>query len=277
MAKENTFKGINSGRTFKRRRELGKGDWGTVYKVNERGKPYACKVPHRETEEPKLLLKKEAQIQNEVNHPYVSPVVLFDQSIQGNNDSPFLVTPLAKTDLAKYLKKHGPPSAEAAYSLCEGLADALNTFHKNGIVVSDIQPANILLYKDPKDARLTGKLSDFGGAAHINRNDEYLLATGDYEAPEFHTQARPQPTLDQYGWAAGIVHPVFTGRLGRPQPFERDIAKKMTPLYEAIEDIAARAMATNPNQRYPSMADLLDDLRVQRIKVQEKGKNKKIL
>jgi serine/threonine protein kinase len=161
------------------------------------------------------VLEKEAQVQSEGQHQAVTEIILFDRTVR--EDVPFLITRLAQSDMAQYMKKHGPFSFEDAYTLSLNTADAINNFHKKRIVVSDLQPANVLLFR-ARHGKLVGKLADFGGAVHLGIPEEYAIVSDDYAPPEF-GNVRSNFLFDVYGWAAGIVYPAFTGHVGFPMPF----------------------------------------------------------
>jgi serine/threonine protein kinase len=289
MNTESLIIGERSARIFVKGRIIGQGDLGTVYRAKEKNVAYALKLPLDEEIHTEML-EKEAAVQSEVLHPNITPVVLFDRQ----EETPFLVTPLASTNLKRFIQRNGRPTPEQAFSLSEDLGDALNTMHKSGIMHSDIKPSNILLYRNA--GRITGKLTDFGGALHIGDSQDTVWLSPAYAAPELDTFDFDNPltrAIDQYGWAAGIAYPTFTGRspFGNTvtredktytrdyqasyPPFETLIPKGMTLLHEAAEAVVTRALQKYPENRYASMEELLDDLRHRRAKAEE-GEKKQV-
>lgn len=286
MAKEALITGETSERQFILGRKLGSGDLGSVYRARENDTIYALKLPRYSdvNADEDQILTKEAIIQQELSpHPHISPVVLFDRcrdDLSPIEVSPFIVSPRASTDLSKFIRRKGALLFDQAYSLSEKLGGALAAAHSKNIVVCDLKPENVLLDLDRNASRITGKLTDFGGAAHIGNIDELWFADWDYAAPEFHEIPSPVDhsnlKVDQYGWASGIVYPSFTGHMGSPQPFQKTIPDRMNDLYEAVETVARRALAENPLERYAGgMEELLDDFSYRRIKVEEAQNRKR--
>ncbi len=303
MPYEKLISGEITGRTFQQGKRLGKGAWGSVYQARENTTRYAIKLPHLEEDEIiEENLIKEAAIQREVSHPNITPVVLFDyhrEALFSQRGTPFMVTPLARTDLWNLVDDQISP--ERAYALSEGVAHAVATLHDQGIVHADIKPKNILIYKHRRMG-IAGKLADFGGAVHVNENGairegEWFHMTHTYAAPEAIQSLSPTPAHDQYGWGLGVAYTAFTGiRLfgdeansdtihiehpsfnliqGKEKPlpsFELLIPQEMTHLHEAIEPVIRRAMQIDPQARYPTMDELLDDLRYRRRREEEKQK-----
>lgn len=147
---------------------------------------------------------------------------------------------------------------------------ALAHAHEKGIVHRDIKPQNIMLLADG-----TIKVTDFGIArfAHSETKTMTDKAIGSvhYISPE---QARGDDTDDKTDiYSVGVMmYEMLTGRL----PFEADSAvsvaimqmqadpKKLTEINESIpeglEDITLRAMQKEPEKRYQSAMEMLEDL-----------------
>jgi serine/threonine-protein kinase len=134
-----------------------------------------------------------------------------------------------------------------------------------GIVHRDVSPANVLI-----DVQGNIKLSDFGIAR--TADDEFLTQRGcfrgtlSYGAPEALQGAAPTPKMDQY--AAAVV---FYQTLAGSNPFKGDgqsetlnrvlnhvpppLATIRDDVPPAIDAALARALAKDPEQRFPSVAD----------------------
>lgn len=162
------------------------------------------------------------------------------------------------------------PPAQAA-SIGEKVARALAYAHDHGLVHRDVKPANILLGHDG-----VVKVADFGIAkaeetpSDLTRTGA-VLGTAAYVAPE---QILGEPlggACDQY--ALGCV--LFEALTGQ-RPFRADsplataaqrldtdalpIRAVRSELPPALEPVIARALARRPEDRYPSSAQLADDL-----------------
>jgi serine/threonine protein kinase len=169
------------------------------------------------------------------------------------------------------------PKGRDFYRTAAGLiaqaADALEHAHSFGIVHRDVKPANLLL-----DA--AGKLyvSDFGLARF--GSDAGLTMTGDllgtlrYMAPE---QALAKHNLvdhraDVYGLGA-TLYELLTGRPAVDGADKQEVLRRIAfedpapprkhdgAIPVELETIALKAPAKDPAERYPSAAELADDLR----------------
>jgi eukaryotic-like serine/threonine-protein kinase len=150
-------------------------------------------------------------------------------------------------------------------------AVALDRAHAEGVVHRDVKPANLLLDRDGKVV-----VSDFGIASTTGVDTLTLpgtvLGTAGYLSPE---QARGEPaTAASDRYALGVVaFELLTGR----RPFEGDTAateafahmnapvpsaETIVPdLPEGVDDVFARALAKDPDDRPASCAELVSELR----------------
>ena len=161
--------------------------------------------------------------------------------------------------------------ARAARIVAE-VAAALDAAHATGLVHRDVKPANVLLEGEAEaDQRVY--LTDFGLARRVEATSG-VTATGafvgtlDYVAPEQIRGDRVDARADVY--ALGCV--LFELLAGIP-PFasrEDKVAKMYAHLNEeptrlrvlrpelpaAVDAVAARALAKDPAERFPSAGDL---------------------
>ena len=174
--------------------------------------------------------------------------------------------------LKQYMQKRGTPLnwREAIHFITQILR-ALGHAHSRGIVHRDIKPQNILVLRDGSI-----KVADFGiarlaSAAQATLTQE-ALGSVHYISPEQAKGSQVDGRSDLY--SAGVVlYEMLTGRL----PFEGE-----TPVFVAIqhinsipipprelnpdipprlEEIILKAMAPDPDQRYPSAEAMLADLK----------------
>ncbi|RSL60679.1 hypothetical protein CEP53_005382, partial [Fusarium sp. AF-6] len=78
-------------------------------------------------------------------------------------------------------------------SLCQGLASAVATAHRKGIIHGDIKPQNVLLFSEK--GKPVAKLSDFGFLVFASTKSLKLGGTTPWKAPEI--EARQEHTLLQ--------------------------------------------------------------------------------
>ncbi|WP_376797293.1 serine/threonine-protein kinase [Thermogemmatispora sp.] len=141
-------------------------------------------------------------------------------------------------------------------------AAALQTVHNYGLVHQDVKPDNLLLARP--DHLL---LSDFGIAASLRlarlRATHTLVGTAAYMAPE-QFEGRPSTASDQYALAVVLYEwlsgkPPFVGSFGELRQLHRRrvplpaLRTRVPSLPPAIEPVLARALAREPEQRYPSV------------------------
>ncbi|KRE33555.1 hypothetical protein ASG82_20885 [Mycobacterium sp. Soil538] len=154
------------------------------------------------------------------------------------------------------------------------VADALDFAHERRLLHRDVKPENILVTaSDGRRRRVL--LTDFGIARRIDdvsnlTDDNVAIGTVSYMAPE---QLRGQPLdgrADQYALAATTFHlltgappfddsnraVVISHHLGTPPP--RISARR--PDLEHLDGVLARALAKDPDQRYPSCLEFAEAL-----------------
>ena len=171
--------------------------------------------------------------------------------------------------LAEYLARTGPLPVDETVRLAGQVLSALAAAHAAGIVHRDVKPANILIGADGET-----KLADFGIAKRFDDLDASVTATGmvigtpRYLAPEQALGSPVTPATDVY--AMGIVlFEMLTGRLpfeaespaaaalerlSRTAPDVRTVRPDVPP---ALAAAIARALATEPDERPATAADLL--------------------
>ena len=166
----------------------------------------------------------------------------------------------------------GPLAAAQACSLLADVADAVDAAHRAGVIHRDLKPSNILL-----DESMQPHVCDFGLALQESRQQECrgeCAGTLAYMAPE---QLRGEShQLDGRAdiWAAGVIlYEVLTGR----QPFRGHDRQELTEdilardprpprqidrrIGKAVERVCLRCLEKRPAHRYPTAADLAEELR----------------
>jgi protein kinase-like protein len=251
---------------------LGRGGMGVVYDAVHTGlqRPVALKTLLEASEGPEEVQRFliEAQALGRLDHPHV--VRLYDAGeVRGLRY--LALEKVTGQSLAELLREGPLPPVEAARILT-GICEGVGAAHGLGILHRDLKPENVLL-----DQEGTPRLTDFG-LARIDRRrltqTGEALGTPNFMAPEQVRGERDRqgPATDVYG-LGGVLYACLTGEApyaekagalavltaaaeGPPRPI-RQVAPKTPPDLQAI---AARAMAREPAERYPSAAALRLDL-----------------
>jgi predicted ATPase/class 3 adenylate cyclase len=240
---------------------LGQGHWGSVY-LGEHEYLHtkaAIKLLHGPWEEQEVEgFLDEARTLAHLRHPHI--VRVLDFGVQ--QGTPFLVMEYAPGGTLRQLYPKGmqlPLQTVVAY--LKQVASALQYAHEQRLIHRDLKPENLLLGHDRQVW-----LSDFGLAivAHSARSQTMQPTAGTlaYMAPE---QLRGQATAasDQYAlgviayeWLAG--ERPFSGSstqiavqhtLASPPP----LLEKVPTLPSVVEQVVMRALAKDPNERFPSV------------------------
>jgi hypothetical protein len=180
-----------------------------------------------------------------LDHPHIVPVVAIGRD--------HLVTAYIEGgDLARRLQT--PITPAEALRIARQLADALVHAHERGVVHRDVKPSNVLL-----DRRGNAYLSDFGLAAILGDVEVPKIGAGTpwFMAPE-QRNGNVGPAVDQYALGRTLCEMLAGGRV----PVDRDAALRELPpsLPERLRALVARATATSPGDRFPSMAALAAEL-----------------
>jgi serine/threonine-protein kinase len=242
-------------------------------------RPVAVKILHPHlASDPGFLerFRREAIAAARLAHPNV--VATFDT---GEDDgTAFIVMELVRgRTLRAVLDDHGGSlPAGLAVAIAIQVADALHHAHEHGIVHRDVKPANILVCDGEPGSPPQVKVADFGIARAATQDGAdltqpgALLGTAKYLSPEQVQGREPDARSDVY--ALGVV--LYELLAGRP-PFSAttEVATAMAHVHteppkprqiragipRSVEQVVTRAMAKDPDDRYPSAAALAGALR----------------
>lgn len=185
----------------------------------------------------------------------------------------YLVASYADTlSLTEHIAEQGPLPPHLAIDLFVQVADVLDASHAAGLVHGAVSPATLRVLRASAARAPRVWLTGFGigallelrlrrGRKHLDLSDELL-----YVAPEQLRSERVTARADQYAMACALVH-ALTG----DPPFVRDTVGGVFGAHLFVAPVLdervpadgpiRRALAKEPDQRYPTCAELVDEVR----------------
>jgi hypothetical protein len=238
------------------KRGIGRGGFGEVYyAVSDGGKEVALKLVRGNNLD--VELRGMAQCLN-LKHPNLLP--LYDIRTDAQGEHWVVMEYISGEPLSAVLNRHpNGVSIDLAQQWFLALARAVGYLHDHGIVHRDLKPGNIFLESG------TVKVGDYGLSKFISSSQHHAqtqsIGTVHYMAPEIST-GNYNKQIDIY--AAGIIlYEMLTGRV----PFDGEStgeilmkhltsAPDLTVLPAEYIPIVGKALAKNPAQRFPTMAEM---------------------
>ncbi len=185
-------------------------------------------------------------------------------------ETPFLVMEYAPNGtLRQRYPKRTPLPLTTIFLYLQQVAAGLQYIHNHQLIHGDVKPENLLL--GPHDELL---LSDFGLTSSVQSRQvsgrQEVIGTPSYMAPE-QFRGILCPASDQYALAITLYEWLcgdrpFHGTLAEiatqhaltpPPPFH----EKDTCISPAVEQIILKALAKDPQQRFPSVQDFVNCLK----------------
>ena len=260
---------------YELQRRVGRGGMAEVFLARDRllDRPVAIKIlfPEMATD-PSFVarFKREAQAAANLNHPNI--VGVYDWGKERGTYYIVMEYVDGRT-VSEMIRNDGPIPAPQAARIAADVAAALGFAHQKGVVHRDVKPGNVLI-----TANGEVKVADFGIArAMTSGAEENLTQTGSvmgtatYFSPEQAQGKQVDPRSDLY--SLGVVlyemacgKPPFTAdspvaiaykHVQEPLPRLKDKAKDVPAGYEAV---TAKALAKNPDDRYPDGKAMRADL-----------------
>ncbi len=212
--------------------------------------------------------KREAQSAAALSHPNIVPI--FDRGASEDGTYYIAMEYLSGGTLKDRILSKGalPPRTAAAVAL--QIAEALRAAHERGVIHRDIKPHNILI-TESGDVKVT----DFGiaraaSSSTMTRTGS-ILGTAHYISPEQAMGEPVGPASDLYSLGV-VLYETLTGEL----PYDADTPlgiamkhvngrlrppKEIDPSIPAgINAMTCRLLAKDPEDRYASDAELIEDL-----------------
>jgi eukaryotic-like serine/threonine-protein kinase len=255
-------------------RTLGSGGMANVYLAHDEvlDRDVALKVLREQFAQDDEFVerfKREAQNAAALSHPNI--VQVYDRGKAGNDASYIAMEYVPGGTLKERISWGGPLDPGVAASIALQIAEALNAAHERGVIHRDIKPQNVIL-TSTGDA----KVADFGiaraASATTISQRSVVLGTASYMSPEQAMGEPVGPASDLYSLGV-VLYEMLTGEL--PYTAESPVAVSMKHLNEPLhpprevnpripEDLDAlvvKLLAKDPEDRYASATELVEDLR----------------
>jgi serine/threonine protein kinase len=249
---------------------LGTGGMAVVYRATQLSlnRPAALKVITSEAgDEPSFRerFRREGQLQAAIDHPHIVTVYEAGESEHGL----FLAMRVVRGPTLKDLILSGQLDPGRAVSLLTQVAEALDAAHEVGLIHRDVKPQNILV-----GAHDHAYLADFGltkapGGSGLTEEGQFL-GTIDYVSPEQARGGDATHCSDIYA-LAGVLCECLTGEVPFPRPTEPAVlyahmsdppprlSERRSDLPPALDDVIAKGMAKDPDDRPASATELMQD------------------
>jgi serine/threonine-protein kinase len=264
-------------------REIGRGSVGTVYQFRDPliGRKVAIKVLNQQLPSDQHAVFEqhfiqEARVAGRLNHPNIVTVYDADKF----DDRLFIAMEyLEGKELRDLISSGHRFSYKQIADLIARVANALDYAHQQGVIHRDIKPANIFIV-----GKYTPKVLDFGIASASRQlsdaeaslgfaavAERQLIGTPSYMSPE-QTRAEALDARTDIFSLGIVLYQLLCGRL----PFQGDSIQELlqnieydspVPPNEIRPDvptrlayIAGKAMSKKPSDRYPTAAEMANDL-----------------
>ncbi len=250
-------------------RLIGRGGMGEVYEAEDtrKNRVVALKLISTQFSNNPVFrsrMQREADIAGRLNEPHIVPIHDY-----GELDGHFYVEMrlIDGVSLRTMLTQFGPLTPARTVAIIRQVAAALDAAHASGITHRDVKPENILVAQND-----FAYLVDFGIArgAHDPNLTQSGMAVGTYNymAPERFTGDDVTYRADIYALAcvlgecltgappyrADSVERLIASHLLAPVPRPSVLRPGRVPA--ALDQVIAKGMAKNPNERYMTAGDL---------------------
>lgn len=262
---------------FQIRAVLGTGAFGRVYRAFDPDlhREVAVKVPLPgvlSTGQRRDRFHLEARAAAGLQHPNICPVYEVGRAAE----QPFIVMAYVPGHTLEAVLRYRtePLSVRQAVGVLRRIALGVEAAHAKGVIHRDLKPANIIIDRERKEPVIT----DFGlarlaqeGFGQVTQ-DGKVLGTPSYMAPEQALGAQDQIDRRTDVYSLGVIlFELLTGdvpfyghltqvlgmHIAAERPIPSEFREGLDPRLDAI---CTRAMAKNPDDRYPTAKALADAL-----------------
>jgi serine/threonine-protein kinase len=252
--------------------KLGQGGMGSVWKCRDTvlDRTVALKLlpdSHAAAGDARRRFLREARAASQLDHPGVARV--YDASeIDGRM---YIAIECVDGETVSELLRRGPLLPLDALRIAHAVAEALAHAHERGVLHRDVSSRNVMVARDGRVVLVDFGLALRDGTSRLTSSGD-TLGTVAYLAPELILGRRCNAQSDVYGLGV-VFYEMLTGTL--PFRGERPEALLYATVNESLEppsarqaglpagvdEIAARALAREPADRFPAAAAFAKALR----------------
>lgn len=214
-----------------------------------------------------LRFEREAQAAAALAHPNI--VEIYDVGDYKGHHYIVMEYVTGKT-LKQVIRSRGPLVNEEAVDIMKQLCSAISEAHSRGIIHRDIKPQNVIVKADGSIKILDFGIATAKGSMQLTQANN-VMGSVHYLAPELAKGEAASPQSDIY--ALGIVlYEMLAGEV----PFKADQAVQIALKHmrepmpdvrlinasvpQSIANVITRATAKDPNNRYGSCREMLQDI-----------------
>lgn len=269
--------GVVVGNDFLILEEIGRGGMGVVYLTHQMSldRRAALKILSKKYASNSEFVAgfiKEARAAAKLNHPHIVQAYAVGED---NGIYFFAMEYIDGETMKSVLKREGCIPVDTALTIIQQIAEALDyAWKEQRLIHRDIKPDNIMITRNGR-----AKLADLGlariaGEIEDKNNDE-IMGTPQYISPEHLTGAPMDGRSDIYSLGASFYH-IITGQFPFTGRSAAEITRKhieeplrsprlVNPnISEFVSRIIMKMMEKNPNDRYQTAEELVDDIRLAR-------------
>jgi tRNA A-37 threonylcarbamoyl transferase component Bud32 len=260
-------------------KEIGRGAMGTVYQGYDPkiDRIVALKTirkdrlaESKDVEDLVMRFQKEVRATGKLVHPNI--IVVYDTG--EDEETAYIAMEYIEGDTLENLLQKGIPfSLEKIIDIVDQICDGLEYTHRHGIVHRDLKPSNIMLVKGGRV-----KITDFGISKAVGASSSPLtqagvfLGTPSYMSPEQIVGSKINGRSDLFSLGI-ILYQLLTGEkpfagytistllynIVNKDPKPPSQIDSGLPLH--FDEVLARALAKDPDKRYHTAKEFLEDLK----------------